>query len=397
MVVHHRYVPFVSYPEEWCSAMLKDAALTMVELLIELARYGLTLKDAHPWNLLFDVCKPVYVDLTSIIPIKDNAKWVGYDAFCRFCLYPLILMAHGQERIARRLLPEYEGILKSELLMLTQDSAVSASISLMMSRGTAVLRQQVAEPLRRLLKSALRPIECIFREEAGGLKSYVDFLKKIRREVESITLPSFKNECSDYDQNSSPSLLCQDAWTAEHRCLHRILIQLQPGSVLNIGGNIGWYSGLASIRGTRVVAFDTDEQLITQLYYIARDHRLPILPLIMDFTDPTPSRGLCSHWAIAATERIQCDMVLALKLIHRVVSKRYLNFDQIVDGLALFSRRWLVVEFVSPEDQAICGRWSDRFSWYALDNFVNTLKKRFASVSILSPHAEPHVLLLCEK
>ena len=30
MVVSHRHVPFASYPEEWCPAMLKDAALTKI-------------------------------------------------------------------------------------------------------------------------------------------------------------------------------------------------------------------------------------------------------------------------------------------------------------------------------------------------------------------------------
>src|ERR1044071_4790464 len=57
VVVKHRIVPFISYPNEWCAAMLKDAALTTVDLAIELARHRLTLKDAHPWNLLFDACK----------------------------------------------------------------------------------------------------------------------------------------------------------------------------------------------------------------------------------------------------------------------------------------------------------------------------------------------------
>ena len=84
-VVRHRNVPFVSYPNEWCAAMLRDAALTIIELAIELTQRGLTLKDAHPWNVLFDSSKPVYVDLTSISPQQNEATWSAYDEFCRFC------------------------------------------------------------------------------------------------------------------------------------------------------------------------------------------------------------------------------------------------------------------------------------------------------------------------
>jgi hypothetical protein len=117
----------------------------------------------------------------------------------------------------------------------------------------------------------------------------------------------------------------------------------------------------------------------------------------MDFTDPTPSRGLSSHWAIAATERFQCDMVLALGLINYLESNRRLSFDHIVEGLALFSKRWLVVEFVSPEGQDVRQWRSHTFSRYTLDNFICTLKRRFHSVSILPSHPKLRVLLLCEK
>ena len=71
MILKHHRIPFISYPQEWCAAMLKDAALNIINLTIELAGRNLTLKDAHPWNVLFDACKPVYVDATSIAPQNE--------------------------------------------------------------------------------------------------------------------------------------------------------------------------------------------------------------------------------------------------------------------------------------------------------------------------------------
>jgi hypothetical protein len=55
LVIRHQLLPFNSYPNEWCAALLKDGMLTMLNLAIELAKHGLTLVDAHPWNLLFDL------------------------------------------------------------------------------------------------------------------------------------------------------------------------------------------------------------------------------------------------------------------------------------------------------------------------------------------------------
>jgi hypothetical protein len=235
------------------------------------------------------------------------------------------------------------------------------------------------------------------RSSALEERAYFRFLEKMRREIESVILPFSKNEQLEDSGNSAPLPSYQDTGTAKQRNLHHILSELKPYSVLDIGSNTGWYSKLAASLGSQVVAFDTDESCITQLYDEARNKDLAILPLVMDFTKPTPSRGLASHWAIAATERFQCDMVLALALVHHIVLERRLNFDQIVEGLALFSKRWVVVEFVPREDQDMGQHGLHRLSWYTLDNFIDALKKRFHNVSILPSHPEPRVLLLCEK
>lgn len=397
MVVRHRCVPFASYPNEWCAAMFKDAALTYIELVTELAPHGLSLKDTHPWNILFDAWKPLYVDLTSIIPTTTDSMYFAYDKFRRYYLYPLVLMSIGQERIVRCLLPDYEGITKSDFLILGQGCAFSAPVLSRRSRLTTVLRRQASNPLGRVLKRTLRPVRSLFDKRSHGPKSRLDFLAQVRREVESITLPSFESEPSEGNGNSTLSLSPQNTWTAKQQNLCKILTELRPNSVLDIGSNSGWYSKLAALLGSRVVSFDTDAAHVTRLYYYARDKKLLILPLIMDFTDPTPARGLSSHYSIAAIERFQCDLVLALSLLHHVVFKRHLNFDQIVDGLSLFSKRWLIVEFTLREDPRIYGWRLDKFSWYTLDNFIDTLRRRFRSVSIIPSQPEPHVLLLCEK
>ena len=119
-VVRHKTIPFAAYTHEWCAAMLKDAGLTILDLAIELAQHGMILKDAHPWNVLFDSYKPVFVDLTSIVPIPGDVRWSFYKEFCQYTLYPLILMADGHERIARWLLWEYTGVQEADVRTLAR-------------------------------------------------------------------------------------------------------------------------------------------------------------------------------------------------------------------------------------------------------------------------------------
>jgi hypothetical protein len=394
LVVHHRAVPFPSYPEEWCPAMLKDAALAQIELLTELARYGFTLKDAHPWNILFEAWKPVYVDFSSIVPINHDVPWCGYDQFCRFFLNPLILMAHGQDRIARRLLPEIDGISKSEVSALMRPSFSLSSISTSINRSRLVLRPAAARLWRK--RTAQTPVALVPQKALRPVR-YLASLERLKDELEKITLPSARSEESGDHENCNPSPSCQSGWTAKQHTVHKILNDLRPTSVLNIGSNTGWYAKLVAANGSRVVCFDKSVTRVNQLYCDAREGRLAILPLVMDFTDPTPSRGLSSHWAVAATERFPCEMVLALSLVSQIVSKRYLNFEQIVGGLALFSKRWLVVEFV-PAETTDSSRSQPRIpSSYKLDNFIDALRKQFRSVHLRPSHPEPHVLLFCEK
>jgi Methyltransferase domain len=415
MVVRHRYISFTSYPQEWCGAMFKDAALTIINLAIALADQGFSLGDAHPWNVLFDLAtnKPIFVDLGSIGKVNDS-RWLAYDEFCHFCLYPLILISQRQEKIARLLLCEDRGVLKSDLLLLTQGSAVlgSSANSGIISRLESFLRQIFPPSSRQYLKQRLTFIGSLSakknKSEGDFLenvrqKSHLKFLKQIKKDVEKIILPNWGGRAREQgsreagEKGLQPSFSSPEDWTAKQQNIHKILTELQPASVLDIGCGTGWYSQLAARLGSKVVAFDLDEACITQLYHDACDRQLPILPLIMDFTKPTPARGLAEHWAIAATKRFQCDLVMALAVLDDLIFKQRLNFEQIIEGLAQFSNKWAIVEFIPPEDPEIAKLWSERVDWYSLDNAIAALKKHFPKVTIFPSYPEGRVLLLCEK
>jgi hypothetical protein len=412
MVVHHRRITFASYPNEWCAAMLKDGALVIIDLAIKLAHHGFTLGDSHPWNLLFDIesGKPIFVDLGSIGPINDFT-WSVYEEFCRFCLHPLILMAQGEDQIARLLMCEDSGVMESDISKLMVDSVLPG---LRLHRSTvyrleSIVRQHVPLSYRTWLKKKLSAMQNLSRGPLGDRKSspdpmgkirqksHVDFLVKIRRGVESVGLPHTKPKSLGRHETFHISLSDQEGWTEKQRSLHKMFTDLKPSSLLDISTGSGWYSKVAALSGIRVVSWDIDPMRTTQLYLDARDMKLPILPLIMDFTKSTPSRGLANHWAVAATDRFQCDMVIALGLVHQLVHKSHLNFEQIVGGLAALSKKWVVLEFIPAEDQEVRPLQSTGISWYTLDSCVSALNKHFSRVRIMPSYPKPRLLLLCEK
>jgi hypothetical protein len=376
MVLSHRSVPFISYPNEWSAGMLKDAALTILDLAIELAQQDLILKDAHPWNVLFDWSHPIYVDLTSIAPHENRSTWSAYDEFCRFCYYPLILMSLGQERIARSLLPEYQGVLRSELLTL--------------ARGSLPSRFVVQRLVRRCFNSTLSLIG------RASHRSALALLKQARRDIETIQLPSYKRRHRRrlLDTMFSPS--SESEWTSRPLMLRKILTTLQPGSILDLSRGPTWTTTVPATMGFKVVSIDPDAARISALYETACDKNLAILPLIVDFIKPTPSVGYSDHYSIAATERLKCDLVLALGLTDGIALENHLSLDLIAQGLAAFSKRWLLVGVGERKKGETNTSVYPGPAAVRLEDFGAALRKRFSHVSVVSP-AHSGTLLLCER
>lgn len=371
LVLRHERVPVVSYVTEWSGSMLKDAALLTLDLNLALEELGLELQDAHPWNVLFDGCTPKFVDFTSIVPLREGAGWRGTREFVGKFLHPLLLMAEGYAGDARSLLVDRRTL-----------------------RGKDVSRKEVAWVLAR--NGALREL---FRFLAGpGSPRAGDrrgVLAELRERVSRVEIKLHKTAWSDYC-DEEVELATVDSWITKRRVVHEVLQRCRPETLLDIGSNTGWFSKLAAMQGSRVVAFDVDEPSINKLYRNEEARRLGILPLSMSFTDPTPAYGLALRCE-AATERFQADMVLGLAIVHHLALKQGADFDSIVGNFAAYARKWLLVEFIPGTDRYMAKYYTEEFGWYTTENFIEALKKHFSTVEVLPSNPEPRVLLLCER
>ena len=382
MVLRHRCIPFVSYPHEWCAPMFKSAALAYLDLVSELARAGLVLKDTHPWNLLFEGCQPVYVDLTSIKLVTDGFRCIANDKFYHYYVYPLLLMSQGQERLVRHLLPDYEGISRADFDMLTQTTSLPFTP---LGRGVAsALKDRVPKACRGPLKSGLKSARSFFGRRPGSKPSALESIHKLKDVITNIPLP-------ESPDRKSPSL-AQLTWPATENKLNEIIAELRPRSILAVGRELPDPAETTSC-GSQLVYFDGNSTHISRLYHHAFEKKLPLLPLVIDFTDPTPSRGLSSHLSISAAVRLRCELVIVRGLVKRLVAERHLRFDQIVDGAAELSKRWLMIDY-APFDS--CERAFYANPWYTMENFIAALRRKFMNVNLVS-YRSGHEWLLCEK
>lgn len=385
MVIQHRAISFLSYPYEWSPAMFKVAAVTTIDLLLELSEKGLTLKDGHLGNILFDFYRPIYIDLPSIIGIKDYLLWPGYayQDFCETCFYPLMLMDDGQYQLAKLFLANDMRLPLKDIMKFTQCRVTRRVICFYIAALKAKLNY-------KYYKFAMT--NSLHKAAKSDYSS--SFLNRVKTVIEKMSSPIFHGNGL---QKSFSPFLNQPDWNLKQKNVFAVIQEKSPQTVLDIENSSDWYAKVCALSGSNVISFSKDVQYANQLYKDAQDNQLKILSLIMDFMKPTPSWGPSNHWAVSAYDRFRCDLVLAINIIHYWVQDLY--FEQIVEGLSLFSRKCLIVEFISLDDLDFMKKpWLTKVKhWYSLDKLVDVLKIKFARIDLLPSHAGSRVLIVCEK
>ena len=427
MVLEHERIPFVTYPHEWSASMFKEAALFHIALYERLEEHGLTIKDWHPHNILFSATRPVFVDFTSIIPIADlpeqsylqsgrPPRGMGglWDATSKavYEMYrlmfepyfglPLVMMHRGRHAQARRRIYET-----------TLNAAESESIITRREafEGSLARRLRYEVEARRLYVTLL---------EKGPKKPR--FFRRLRRIIESRRAAVKGSAYSTYyeDKNEAFDSTVSSNWTIKQRGVHETLTRFKPRTVLDVGSNTGWFSKLAAKLGSSVVAVDLDEASIDRLFGDARREQLDIVPLVVNLTAPLPPLtpkvfehepsvsliGEGGPLVAPSDERLRCEMVLALAIVHHLALGQAMSFHAIAGILGRLATKYLCVEFVELEDAMITGdpgffpAWNadrESFGFYTRDSFMAALGEHFRTVEILPSHPETRSLLICTK
>lgn len=424
-VLEHERVPFVTYPHEWSASMFAEAARFHVELFERLNRHGLTLKDWHPYNILFDATRPVFVDFMSIIPIgalagqeylsrrqASGGRAMAGDAtaaalyemyrlmFEPYFGLPLAMMSQGRHGEARRRL--FETTLNTGRGAITRREAFA-------SNSAGRLRYELAD---RLLRASLN--------RGGSDRSA--FFARVRSLIASREVAVTGSAYSTYYEEKNEVFSAEPAadWTNKQTVVHDAIARFAPSTVLDLGSNTGWFSMLAAKLGCSVVAVDLDEACIDRLFLAARRDNLSILPLVANLTAPLPelfagqfenepSRSLIGGeppLVQSPIERLRCEMVLALAVVHHLALGQGLTLAGIASMLSGLSERYLCVEFVAMDDRMIAGDPSffpaydasrQDFGWYTQDNFIAALRTHFLTVEVLPSYPDSRTLLVCSK
>jgi hypothetical protein len=344
--------PRVSYNFEWSPLMWRDGLLHLLRLLRELREDGLTLRHPHSWNLLFDGARPVYLNIGSITRLDDETFAASWQKICRFFLYPVLLAAKGYSSTARQLLRDVHSGVGPEI-----PGALGIAI------------EQYQSP---------------------------DDWQNVERDITGLRLPVPTDYWTSYYQSNQS--YSGESWDHKEHQLQRVVEELHIRSVTDVAGNTGRYARAANRAGAAdVVSADCTESVISKLYSdLAGEER--VLPVVLDFTNPSPGYGVCNDWFPPATERFRSELVLALAVEHHLVFGRHrLNFSEFARGVASFSSRCALVEFIEPSKELRAFEWRpESAGWYNIEAFADSLRPHFRNVTIWTGNPNGRQLVFAE-
>lgn len=379
-VMEHPPLPFVSYPYEWPFALMKRAALLHLDLQLQLLDNGYTLIDGTAYNVQFSGTRPVFIDTLSIVPYTEGDPWLGYQQFCTQFLNPLLLMAKRGIGFHAWFRGALEGIGVPETARLLPFSAklswgVMTHVSLHAKLLSGIDHSSRPDARKKTIKGPSK----------NGL---IGMLRGLRRLIARLTPKGLDGtRWNDYADNNS---YASEEAEAKKRFIAEFTETARPSMLWDFGCNTGAFSEVALAGGAdRAIGFDFDLGALENAVGRADARSLPLLPLFLDATNPSPRQGWRQMERAGLSERSNADALLALAFLHHLVIGKNVPIAEAVKWLVDFAPTG-VVEFVPKSDPMVQGMLAQRkdiFGDYDIATFRNVLSGhgRIVKETPLSP------------
>ncbi len=375
LCLDHTIISFPSYPSEWPLEMLCAAAELTLNLCVLSLRQGIGLKDATPFNILFQGTSPIFIDLLSFQP-RDlhDPTWLAHGQFVRNFLFPTILDSRYGMSCHKHFLTRRDGIEPEEVYRLLSPLA----------RLSSPFLGNVTMPI---LFSALadRQFGKLYTPKRLSNADQVEFiLQSLFARIANTIQSSFqrKHPKSIWSSYNDTCTYTSDDASLKTAFVEQFFKESRPKRVLDIGCNTGQFSFLAASYGANVVATDLDPEVVGSLWQHAKKEKANILPLVVNIAWPTPALGWRNRETLSFLERAEgyFDVVLMLAVCHHLLVTDQIPLDEIITLASKLTKKWLLIEYVGPEDlqfkRLVRGR-DALYSWFNRDVFERELGKHF--------------------
>jgi SAM-dependent methyltransferase len=344
LIVEHDPIPFPSFPYEWAPPMLYEAGRLTLDLAAAAQTEGFGLKDATPYNVLYQCTKPMFIDATSFERrAPGDPIWLPYAQFVRTFILPLLVSKHFGTPLSQVFTTHRDGLAPEDVYR------------------SCTLLQKLRPPFLSLVTlpvwlASERATDRLLSRRRGGneeksayvLQSLFQHLRRTLRRVAPATVG--RSYWSGYMETQHS--YSAHEFKAKEEYIAHVLKAHQPRMVLDAGCNTGHFAELAARSGAMVVAIDSDEAAVSQVWKKADHTGLNILPLVVDLARPSPAIGWRNRECPAFLERARgvFQAVLLLATLHHLLIRERIPLSEIIELVSELTTDLAVVEFIEPHD-----------------------------------------------
>ena len=326
--------------------MLHAAARLTLEFAQALLPEGWGLKDGTPYNVLFRGPNPVFVDLLSIERRDANdPAWLPYAQFVRTFLLPLAVNRDFGMSLGHLLSGRRDGLEPEEV--------VDWLGPWKRLRPPYLTLATIPARLGRSKKSRTGEVYKLKRMEPPEKARFIvgTLLGSLGKQLARVE-PRYTRDTAWSDYMTTHQYASEE-FKGKERFVEQAVRELAPRRVLDAGCNTGHFSEIAARAGAEVVAIDLDEAVAGNVWHRARTGGLPILPLVVNLTRPTPAMGWRNRETLSFLDRARdgFDLVLMLALIHHMLVSERIPLEEVVDLAADLTTGAALIEFVDPADE----------------------------------------------
>ena len=333
-------IPFISYPYEWSFSQFKKAALITLEIQKVSIEYGMTLKDATPFNIQFLNNKPIFIDTLSFENIEDaNYSWKPYKQFCEMFLSPLCLMSFVDPRLNKLLTSWINGI--------------PAEITLKLFSFKHKIKPSIFFHFYlpyRLSKSQQKGNRQKSNSPKGVSKK--QHLNLIDQLIDFVTTLKIKNDQSEWGNYLLETTREKSNYvTNKEKFIRSFIGPIKYDTAWDIGSNDGHFSEILSEKeNATIYSMDIDWKSVDGNFLKCNRKEINnIYPLILDLSNPSPSIGWMNQERGSIFERLpKPELIICLALIHHIINLN-IPIEKIIELLNR-TKRYVILEFVPIED-----------------------------------------------
>ena len=388
----HKKIKFITYPYEWNFHQLKEAALFHLNFQIFLLKHNYKLRDATAYNIQFIKNKPIFIDLLSIDKYEEGEPWFGYNQFCSFFLFPLLIQNKKKINFNTILSSSMEGIdvfLASKLLGIKMFTSINMLLHVFLNNKFQN---------KTLIENDINKKDKILNQQKISRHKYQSILNNLYNYISNLHINSEQTSIwSNYEKKNFYTSISVDS---KYETLNKALNYSKPKSIIDMGCNTGKYSIFASKQGYKsIISFDLDFKSLESLYIHSKSKNLDILPIYFNPLSPLNSCGWKNKEREFFENRISCEFLICYAFLHHLCIGGNTPLIETLKWITQFASKG-VVEFVPKTDPAVeklMQMKEDLYDEYNEENFINFFKENFSVVSINKVNETNRLILHYEK